>query len=117
MQTLRNPVRSPDTPSRLSGRRVLRWLVIGAIGTAVIIAGAYYFDAITESDEFCGALCHPNYPEYVTHEVSDHARVECGTCHIGPGLTPKVMAKVYGVEELYLLVTNTYERPIPSPVR
>ena len=117
MKTLRNLAQLSDTCRRLTGRRILRWLAVGAIGTAVIIAGAYYFDVITESDEFCGALCHPNYPEYVTHEVSDHARVECGTCHIGPGLTPKVMAKVYGVEELYLLVTNTYERPIPPPVK
>lgn len=90
---------------------------VGVIAIAIVsIVGAYYFDVATESDAFCGLLCHPNRPQYETHEISPHAHVECGTCHIGPGLWPKVTAKIYGVGELVSLVTNTYERPIEPPV-
>ena len=106
-----------------SGARRRPWerrLLLGVVGVVIIavvaVVGAYYFDLATESDAFCGSICHANRPEYVTHEVSAHAGVECGTCHIGPGLLPKVMAKVYGVGELVSQVTNTFERPIEPPV-
>jgi hypothetical protein len=97
-------------------RRLLLWLAGGLVFAALVITAAYYFDVATESDEFCGAICHANYPEYVTNEVSAHANLECGTCHIGPGLVPKVAAKVYGVAEMIAQLTNSYHRPIELPV-
>ena len=116
MGSLRNLGRVSDTGKGPRERRLLLWLVAGSLGAVVVIVAAYHFDVATESNEFCGALCHPNRPEYVAHEVSPHANVECGTCHIGPGLLPKVTAKIYGVGELYRQLTNTYERPIAPPV-
>jgi nitrate/TMAO reductase-like tetraheme cytochrome c subunit len=96
--------------------RLLSVALIVVVGAVVVITGAYYFDIATESRYFCGALCHPNRAQYVAQEVSPHADLECGTCHIGPGLLPKVQAKIAGTKELYLLVTNQYERPIDHPV-
>lgn len=96
--------------------RLLFWVVIAAVGSVVVITGAYYFDVATESRYFCGVLCHPNRPQYVAQEVSPHADLECGVCHVGPGLFPKVQAKIAGAKELYLLVTNLYDRPIEHPV-
>ena len=98
-------------------RRVLLWIIGIVVGAVVVIVAAYHLDAYTEGKEFCGLLCHPNHPQYVTHEVSAHAKVECGVCHVGPGLTPKVVAKIYGVGELVSLITNSYERPIEPPVK
>jgi hypothetical protein len=95
---------------------LLIWLVALVVGAAVVITAAYYFDVATESRYFCGVLCHSNTPQYVAQEVSPHADVECGVCHIGPGLLPKVVAKIMGTRELYLQLTNTYERPIEHPV-
>lgn len=97
-------------------RSVLKWLVIVVVVAVVSITVAYYFDQLTESDKFCGLLCHSNRPEYFSQKVSDHADVECGVCHIGPGLLPKVTAKIYGIGELYMQLTNSYERPIELPV-
>jgi hypothetical protein len=96
--------------------RAVIWVGIFLVGSAVVITAAYYFDVATESREFCGLLCHPNEPQYVAQNVSPHADVECGVCHVGPGLLPKIQAKILGTRELYALVTNTYERPIPHPV-
>jgi len=87
-------------------RQVLIWGIFFVVGAAVVITAAYYFDIATESREFCGLLCHPNRPQYVAQEVSAHADVECGVCHVGPGLPAKVQAKILGSKELYLLVTN-----------
>lgn len=92
---------------------VVAFLALFAVGS---VTGFHLLDTATESDAFCGLLCHPNEPEYVTHQISPHANVECGVCHVGPGLMPKVMAKIYGTQELYRLVTDTYERPIALPV-
>jgi hypothetical protein len=103
-----------DNPKRV--RQFILWAAILVITAVVAVVGAYYFDLYTESDKFCGLVCHANRPQYVTSEVSPHAEVECGICHIGPGLTPKLSSKIYGVGELYKQLTNTYERPIPPPV-
>jgi hypothetical protein len=106
----------PRARGRLRGWSILSLLVVGAVGAVVIITAAFYFDQFTEGNYFCGVLCHPNRPEWVTHEVSSHAEVECGECHVGPGLLPKVTAKIFGVQELIALVTNSYSRPIEPPV-
>ncbi len=97
-----------------------RWLLFwGALiigGAVAVVTAAYYFDVFTESDAFCGRICHANRPQYVTHQVSNHANVECGVCHIGPGLWPKVEAKILGVKELVETLANSYERPLAPPV-
>jgi len=92
------------------------WLAGGAAAAVLVVVAAYYVDVATESDAFCGVLCHANRPEYVAHKVSEHENVECATCHIGPGLAPKVRAKLNGVGEMITQLTNTYERPIALPV-
>lgn len=107
--------RDGSSPARFD-RRLWLWVILGAVGAIVAITAAFYFDVFTESSAFCGQLCHPNRPEYVTHQVSAHAHVECGTCHVGPGLAPKVTAKIFGVQELVALATNSYGRPIEPPV-
>lgn len=116
MSGLFNLQKRPHGPRRPWEVRVLIWGAALILGSAIVVTAAYYFDVFTESRYFCGVLCHPNRPQYVAQEVSPHADVECGVCHVGPGLPAKVMAKIAGTRELALLVTNTYERPIPHPV-
>ena len=97
-------------------RRLVFWGAIVVVSAVVVVAAAFYFDEFAEGDWFCGVLCHPNRPQGIAHEESPHASVECGTCHIGPGLWPKIEAKIFGVGELVKLIGNTYERPIEPPV-
>lgn len=88
----------------------------------VILAGVGVYLGIAalldwaNSTEFCGTLCHAMTPEYTAYQTSFHARVRCAECHVGPGLLAEVEAKWQGLRELWLYLTNTYERPIPSPV-
>jgi nitrate/TMAO reductase-like tetraheme cytochrome c subunit len=95
---------------------LLMWGGLGMIGVLVIIVGVYYFNDATTSNEFCGLLCHPNRPQYETHQISAHANVNCSTCHVGPGLAPKFTSKIYGAGELFSLITDSYHRPLESPV-
>jgi hypothetical protein len=94
----------------------LLWAIIAVVWGAVAVVGAYYFDLATESKAFCGQLCHPNRPQLAAQNVSAHTDVECGICHVGPGIMPKVVAKIMGTGELYMQLTNSYERPITHPV-
>jgi hypothetical protein len=71
----------------------------------------------TESNQFCGAVCHqPMTPEFVSHAVSPHARVECVACHVGPGAKGLISAKLNGTRQLYLYMIGDYHRPIPEPL-
>jgi len=116
MSGLRNLGRQFSERHAWKFRRLVFWGAIVVVGAVVVVAAAFYFDEFAEGDWFCGTLCHPNRPQGITHEESPHASVECGTCHIGPGLWPKVEAKIFGIGELFKLIGNTYERPIEPPV-
>ncbi len=116
MSGLRNLGRQFGERHAWKFRRLVFWGAIVVVGAVVIVTAAFYFDKVTEGDWFCGELCHPNRPQGIAHEESPHASVECGTCHVGPGLWPKVEAKILGVGELVKLIGNTYERPIELPV-
>jgi hypothetical protein len=80
--------------------------------------GSYRAFEVTESPEFCGALCHTVMkPEYTTYKISPHARVRCTECHIGSGASWFVRSKISGMYQVYSTLTNSYPRPIPVPVQ
>ncbi len=85
---------------------------MGIIGTASY-RGAHYMDSVT----FCGEACHKVMaPEYGAYKDSPHSRVACVACHIGPGASWAVRAKLDGTRQVLALALGTYSRPIPSPV-
>jgi hypothetical protein len=71
-----------------------------------------------ESDTFCGKLCHSVMePEKTAHLFSPHAEVGCVECHVGSGAKYFLLSKFNGSRQLYSLVFNKYERPIPVPIK
>ncbi len=100
-------------------RRILN-LAVGAGFVFVLITafGSFRGYEVTESVRFCGALCHTVMkPEYTTYQNSPHARVRCTACHIGPGASWFVRSKISGLYQVYAVLTNSYPRPIPVPVK
>ena len=88
--------------------------VVNLVVMAVVFYAGYHF---TESPDFCGLLCHKVMePEYVSYLHSPHSRIRCPECHVGPGARWFVKSKVEGLKEVYHLLTNTYPRPIPTPL-
>lgn len=70
-----------------------------------------------ESNTFCGQVCHEVMePEATAHADSPHARVACVNCHIGPGAEWFVRSKISGINQVFAVTFNTYERPIPTPL-
>jgi len=83
----------------------------------VSVIGSYQAYHYTDSDAFCGTLCHQvMHPEYTAYKLSPHARVGCVNCHVGAGATWYVRSKLSGAYQVYATLTNKYPRPIPSPV-
>ena len=79
--------------------------------------GSYKAYEYTDSDEFCGKLCHSVMnPEFTAYQVSPHAKVDCVECHIGPGAGWFVRYKLSGAYQVYATVFNKYPRPIPTPI-
>ena len=65
--------------------------------------------------QFCGQSCHVMKPEFTAH-ISSHRikAVACASCHIAPGATGWLHAKMAGTRQLFAVVFNTFPRPIES---
>jgi len=96
-------------------QRLIAFLVI-AIGVNLVLGTQLTYRAVMYMDtpQFCGATCHVMRPEYVGHQDSNHASVECAECHVAPGAGGWVAAKMNGTRQLWQTLTNTYARPIPA---
>ncbi len=88
--------------------------VVNVTILAIVGYEGYHF---TDSPYFCGMVCHQVMaPEYTAYKRSPHSRVPCVECHIGPGATWFVKAKLSGLRQVWAVAMNSYERPIPVPV-
>jgi hypothetical protein len=71
----------------------------------------------TESPVFCGELCHVVMaPEHTAWENSPHAKVRCVECHVGPGASWYVKAKLSGMRQVWAVLTHSYPTPIETPI-
>ncbi|MFZ1683617.1 MAG: NapC/NirT family cytochrome c [Candidatus Zixiibacteriota bacterium] len=96
------------------------WLFLGlaAVLITVVSYSGYRAYESTDSVAFCGKTCHTVMePQYVTYMNSPHARVPCVECHIGPGASFYVRSKIDGTRQLIRTATNSYSRPIQTPVK
>jgi hypothetical protein len=67
-----------------------------------------------ESTEFCGQVCHePMKPQFTAHQVGAHASVKCVLCHVSPGASGAVKAKLAGTRQLYQVALGAIPRPHP----
>jgi hypothetical protein len=99
-------------------RRTLEWVVFATVVNLLIVGTASYRGVeYMDSTAFCGTTCHTVMaPEYTAYQNSPHSHVACVECHIGPGASWFVRAKVTGVRQLFMVTFRDYPRPIPSPV-
>jgi len=79
--------------------------------------GSYEAFHYTESNRFCGTLCHKVMePEYTTFQHSSHAKVKCVECHVGQGASWYVRSKISGLYQVYSVLASKYPKPIPTPI-
>src|SRR5271169_2084109 len=100
-------------------RTVIRRLAIFFAATTAIniiigTQGTYRAVQHMETPRFCGQSCHVMKPEFIAHENSPHARVECVDCHVGPGAVGWVESKKAGTRQLRDVVFHRVHYPIES---
>ncbi|MEZ4387296.1 MAG: NapC/NirT family cytochrome c [Candidatus Krumholzibacteriia bacterium] len=108
-------------PFDISGDTLVRRALVLSVGVFVVLIGvglfsyeAYHY---TDSNQFCSTVCHEVMaPEAAAHARSPHANVNCVDCHIGPGASWFVRAKLSGMRQVYAVLTDDFHRPIPTPV-
>lgn len=96
--------------------------MIFAIGTTILLfmsaIGSYEAYHFSESNEFCGTVCHGvMHPEWIAYQNSPHARVGCVDCHVGSGADWYVRSKLSGLYQVYSVTFDKYQKPIPTPVQ
>src|SRR4030067_1052869 len=99
-------------------RRIMFLIPTAVFIVAILSAASYQAVDFMDSTTFCGEVCHEVMePEFVTYKNSPHSRVHCVACHIGPGASWFVKSKLSATRQVFAVLLNTYEKPIPVPVR
>jgi hypothetical protein len=90
--------------------------VLTVVNLLIVSLASYGGVHAMESNTFCGQVCHTTMePEFVAHQVWPHARVQCTSCHVGPGAGAFVEAKLAGTRQLFQVMTNRVPKPVPPP--
>ena len=105
----------------ISWRKSWKSLIGAALLTfawlALSLFGTYKAYQYSDSTVFCGLACHRVMePEYTAYLHSDHARVACVECHIGPGADWFVKSKITGLGQVWAVARGTYKTPIRTPI-
>ena len=92
-------------------------LALTIVNVVIVSLASYRGVEYMDSVEFCGQVCHEvMQPEFVAYQDGPHARVTCVQCHIGSGAPWFVRSKLSGTRQVFAVLFNSHERPIPSPV-
>ena len=84
----------------------------------LIIASQLSYRAVEhmETVQFCGQSCHVMKPEFTAHLAPPHQNVGCASCHVAPGATGWLQAKMSGTRQLMTVILNDFPRPIESAI-
>ncbi len=97
---------------------LIGFIALTVVNVAIFGLAGYEGYHFTDSPYFCGMVCHQVMaPEYTAYQRSPHSRVPCVECHIGPGAEWFVKAKLSGLRQVVAVWTDSYDRPIPTPVQ
>ncbi len=82
----------------------------------VVIGSQLTYRAVEhmETNQFCGQSCHVMKPEFTAHQFPPHQAVGCAACHISPGATGWLKAKMAGTRQLVAVTFNNFPRPLES---
>lgn len=98
-------------------RRVAFVVVMTTLNVFIFATVTHHAVVFMETPRFCGTTCHKvMQPEYDAYAVSPHSRVSCVECHVGSGASSMVKAKLAGLRQVWGVITNSYQRPIATPV-
>lgn len=94
-------------------RRLLPYALLGLLTIMVLVGVTLGWD-YTNSNQFCGSLCHTMPPQFSTYLASSHAGVDCVECHLGRAPLPtQIIRKAQdGTLTFTALISESYEFPL-----
>jgi len=103
------------TDRRVAWRRASVFFVVMTLAN-IVIGSQLSYSAVEhmETVQFCGQSCHVMKPEFTAHLLAPHQAVSCASCHIAPGATGWLKAKMSGTRQLMAVTFNSFPRPIQS---
>lgn len=107
-------------PGRYTRVRRLIYFTIGITLFCCFLVGMVSYGTFryTASNSFCGQFCHQVMaPQYTAYKNSPHSKVACVECHFGKDATWAERSKFTGIKQLFAVTTNSYSRPILSPIK
>jgi hypothetical protein len=94
-------------------RRGIEFVLVATTINFIIVGTASYRGvAYMDTVSFCGATCHVMAPEFAAYHVSSHVGVACTACHVAPGTAGYIHAKLNGTNQMFMVLTNSYPKPI-----
>jgi hypothetical protein len=99
--------------------RTLALVIFVLTGVNLLIVSLAAFGAVhhMETAEFCGTTCHTTMePEWKAYQAGAHAKVACVDCHVGSGAEALISSKLAGTRQLWQVLTNNVQGPVPTPV-
>ena len=101
----------PNPDSSIWRRLLPYGTLLGALGVMFLIGGAAW--EVTNSNAFCGLVCHTMPPEYISYLNSPHSRVKCVECHIGrTTIATQFTRKAHDLSHVVKYLGTGYETPI-----
>jgi len=92
-------------------------IVFTLINVFFISVAGFRTLSFMDKPKFCGTACHSVMgPEWATYQVSPHSKVKCVECHVGEGVDALIESKLSGLRQMVLASTNSYSKPVPTPV-
>jgi cytochrome c5 len=92
--------------------KVTPYAVMGFLTLMVVAGGVYGWD-YTNSNSFCGTVCHTMPPQYASYLASPHARVTCVECHLGRVFVGNAfVGKMYDYKHGVNMIFGNYNYPI-----
>jgi nitrate/TMAO reductase-like tetraheme cytochrome c subunit len=99
----------PDSPRLIL---LLPYITLIVVALLIVFGGVHTWE-YTNSNQFCGTVCHTMPPQSVVFAESPHANVTCEECHIGrASFFDQAIRKTQGIKESYYEIFNLYEYPI-----
>ncbi len=106
-------------PGRYSRIRNLIYLIIGITFMICIIVGFATYGGFhyTGSINFCAQFCHTIMePQMKAYQNSPHSKISCVECHLGKDAGWAERSRFSGLKQLVAVATDSYSRPILSPI-
>lgn len=116
LESLKEHLTTPERYRKIR-RSAYGYTILASLFLFFLCVVAITSQRYSASVSFCANFCHKVMTSaYTTYKNSPHSRVPCVACHAGKNSHWSVRNQLTGLQQLYVAITNSYPRPLKTPV-